>query len=242
MSLPEIQPVGDAAFMVDVGDQIDPAVNRHVRMLAAYTASNLAMHPRVDVTAAYAAFMVSFDPSLVAAEVVMVAIREAIARAGIDDSSYPVAYRRFTVSVAYGGAYGPDLEDVAAYHDISVGDVIARHSGRDYPIYCLGFSPGFPFLGNLDPSLNTPRLETPRPRVPAGAVGIGGSQTGIYPTVTPGGWRLIGRTPVTLFDVGQIPPVPYEPGDVIRFESISHEEYARVCSQKLMPVGVAMDT
>lgn len=242
MGLPSIKPAGDAAFMVDVGDQIDAAVNRRVRVAAALTASKLAAYPRVDVSPVYAAFMVSFDPSVVTAEVVMAAIQEAVVGAGIDDSSYPVAYRRFTVPVAYGGAYGPDLEDVAAYHGISTSDVIAQHSSRDYPIYCLGFSPGFPFLGNLAPSLNTPRLQTPRPRVPAGAVGIGGSQTGIYPTVTAGGWRLIGRAPIRLFDVQQTPPVPYEPGDVIRFEPISHEEYAQLYSRKLMAVGVAMDT
>ena len=117
----------------------------------------------------------------------------------------------------------------------------ARHSDRDYPIYCLGFSPGFPFLGNLDPSLSVPRLETPRPRVPAGSVAIGGSQTGVYPTETPGGWRLIGKTPLRLFDVTRTPPVPYEPGNIIRFEPISLEEYSEWVAEQCLPVGVPFE-
>ncbi len=234
----DIHPAGDAAFMVDMGQEIDPAINWRVRATAARVASRLDEYPRVDVTPAYAAFMVSFDPALVAAEVVEAAIREA----ATDTLPDPGRHRRFTLSVAYGGEHGPDLEELARTHGISMDDVIARHASRDYPIYCLGFSPGFPFLGNLDPALSTPRLETPRPRVPAGSVAIGGSQTGVYPTETPGGWRLIGRTPLTLFDVNRTPPVPYEPGDVIRFEPIPPQEYDEARAAQRMPVSSVIET
>lgn len=233
----DIYPAGDAAFMIDVGEEIDVTINRRVRAMAARVAARLADYTRVDVTPAYAAFMVSFDPSLVALEVVEAAIREAAA----GNTPDPEGGRRFIISVSYGGEHGPDLEEVAAIHGISADEVIRRHAGRDYPIYCLGFSPGFAFLGDLDPSLSTPRLETPRQRVPAGSVAIGGGQTGVYPTETPGGWRLIGRTAVTLFDVSRIPPVPYEPGDVIRFVPISPAEYHEQRASQLMPVGEAID-
>lgn len=238
MSGLELYPAGDAAFMVDVGKEIDPLINRRVRAIAARVTARLAEQARVDVTPAYATFMVSFDPAVVAAEVVEAAIRDA---AG-EDVPAPADHRRFTLSVSYGGEHGPDLAELAGMHGISSDEVIARHSGRDYPIYCLGFSPGFPFLGGLEPSLHTPRLETPRPRVPAGSVAIGGSQTGVYPTETPGGWRLIGRTPCTLFDVRRTPPVPYEPGDVIRFEPISPQEYHEQLALQRMPVGSTIET
>lgn len=237
MDMLVIQPAGDAAFMVDVGKNIDPIVNERVLAIAANVASRLQQYARVDVTPAYAAFMVSFDPTMVAAGMVEAAIHSATAGNPRD----PINHRRFTIPVCYGGDHGSDLSEVASMHGISADDVIARHSGRDYPIYCLGFSPGFPFLGNLDPTLSTPRLETPRPRVPAGSVGIGGSQTGVYPTETPGGWRLIGRTPVSLFDVSRIPPIPYEPGDVIRFEPISPGEYCEHLTRKRLPVGTAIE-
>lgn len=230
----DIRPAGDAAFMVDLGDTIDPGLNQRVRAMAARVSARLAGHAHVDVTPAYAAFMVTFDPASVASQLVETAIREASAM----DLPVPAGRRRFVIAVSYGGEHGPDLAELARIHGISVDGVISQHAGRDYPIYCLGFSPGFPFLGDLDPSLITPRLETPRARVPAGSVAIGGSQTGVYPTETPGGWWLIGRTPLTLFDVNRTPPVPYAPGDVIRFEPISSQEYHEQFTLKRMPVGI----
>jgi len=175
--------------------------------------------------------LVSFDLTSIDPKEVEDAIREAAAM----ELQTAAAPRRFTLPVCYGGDFGPDLDDVARVCGLSVADVVELHCSRDYPVYCLGFSPGFPFLGGLDPALITPRLETPRVRVPAGSVGIAGNQTGVYPTATPGGWRLIGRCPTLLFDVTQVPPVPYRPGDVISFRPISRQTFDDLAREPRFP-------
>ena len=140
----------------------------------------------------------------------------------------PAAGRLVEIPVCYGGDFGEDLGFVAAHGGLTEEEVIRIHSGRDYRIYMLGFLPGFPYLGGLDSRLFTPRLSTPRVKIPAGSVGIGGEQTGIYPLESPGGWQLIGRTPLTLFSPGTGGALPYGPGDRIRFVPISPQEYARI--------------
>jgi KipI family sensor histidine kinase inhibitor len=127
--------------------------------------------------------------------------------------------RRVTIPVEYGGAGGPDLEDVARRSGLTPDEVIARHAAGIYTVLFLGFSPGFAYLGGLDPGLHCPRLERPRPMVPAGSVGIAGAQTAVYPSATPGGWRIIGRTTLTLFDPKAQPMTLLDRGDEVRFES-----------------------
>jgi KipI family sensor histidine kinase inhibitor len=126
------------------------------------------------------------------------------------------------------GEHGPDLDQVARHCGLTPTEVIERHSAVTYPIYMIGFSPGFPFLGGLDPKLHTPRLATPRTRVPAGSVGIANAQTGIYPVESPGGWQLIGRTPLTLFLPDHRTPFRYQVGDQLRFIPIEQEEYDQI--------------
>jgi KipI family sensor histidine kinase inhibitor len=218
-----IRPAGDAAVVLDVGDRIDLAINRRVHAIAAALQRDLSTYGTVEIIPGYTNVLISYDPSTLTYEEVATVAKHA-AHAAEVETSPP---QRFVLPVAYGGEFGPDLEEVARFHHLSPEEVVRRHANRDYPIFCLGFSPGFPFLGGLDESLHTPRLETPRSRVPAGSVAIGGSQTGVYPTETPGGWRIIGRTPLTLFDITQIPPVVYRPGDVMRFVPIDAEEYAK---------------
>ena len=128
------------------------------------------------------------------------------------------------VPVCYGGEFGPDLDDLARYARLSVDEVIARHCAPDYRVAMLGFAPGFPYLLGLDPALHAPRRATPRVRVPAGSVAIGGAQTGIYPSELPGGWLLIGRTPLTLFDPAREAPALLAPGQRLRFRAISADE------------------
>ena len=140
----------------------------------------------------------------------------------------PAAGRLVEIPVCYGGDFGEDLGFVAAHGGLTEEEVIRIHSGRDYRIYMLGFLPGFPYLGGLDSRLFTPRLSAPRVKIPAGSVGIGGEQTGIYPLESPGGWQLIGRTPLTLFSPERGGALPYKPGDRIRFVPISPQEYARI--------------
>jgi KipI family sensor histidine kinase inhibitor len=136
--------------------------------------------------------------------------------------------RDHTIPVLYGGEWGPDLEDVAAFAALPAADVVRLHCSIRYRVYMLGFSPGFPYLGIVPDSIAMPRLASPRTKVPPGSVGIAGHQTGIYPTGTPGGWRLIGRTPVALYrpDTGR--PFLLSPGDQVRFEPIGPEEFERL--------------
>jgi inhibitor of KinA len=129
------------------------------------------------------------------------------------------------IPVCYGGELGPDLGDVAQHCGLSPEQVVERHSGTVYTVYFIGFSPGFPYMGGLPESLATPRLKTPRTSVAAGSVGIGGSQTGLYPMQWSGGWRLLGRTPLRMFDPAANPPSRLQPGDLVKFDPIARETF-----------------
>jgi KipI family sensor histidine kinase inhibitor len=133
--------------------------------------------------------------------------------------------------VCYGGESGPDLDAVAEHAGLSRDDVIARHAAAEYTVAMLGFAPGFPYLLGLDRALQVPRRPSPRTRVPAGSVAIGGAQTGIYPRELPGGWHLIGRTPLVLFDPAREPPCLLAPGDRVRFREIEAGEFARLAER-----------
>jgi inhibitor of KinA len=131
------------------------------------------------------------------------------------------------IPVCYGGLGGPDLELVAAHCGLGAGEVAALHAGADYVVHAIGFTPGFPYLGGLPEALHAPRRDTPRVRVPAGSVGIGGAQTGVYPLESPGGWQLIGRTPIALFRPERDPAALLRPGDRVRFRAISDAEFEK---------------
>lgn len=139
----------------------------------------------------------------------------------------PQASRLIEVPVVYGGTFGPDLEDVAQHTGLSPQQVVELHSNREYEVYMIGFVPGFPYLGGMDDQLITPRKATPRPVIPAGAVGIAGAQTGVYPLVSPGGWQLIGRTPLTLFDSNRPEPALLRAGDRVKFIPIPEEDWGK---------------
>ena len=128
----------------------------------------------------------------------------------------------------YGGEYGPDLGVVAEHNGLSEAEVVRIHSGSDYLVYMMGFTPGFAYLGGMSDKIATPRLQTPRPAIPAGSVAIAEQQTGVYPVESPGGWQLIGRTPTQLFAPGREPPVLVEPGDYLRFVPVNEPEYANI--------------
>jgi inhibitor of KinA len=225
-----IVPAGDAALLVRVGAVTDEATNREVLALAGALRRSLDGVPDLDVTPAYRSLLVSFRPgALTDAE-----LRRAIDRTSATDVE-ELEPKMLVIPVAYGGEHGPDLEFVAQFHALTAEAVVGLHASREYRIYCLGFSPGFPFLGGLAESLNTPRLPAPRVQVPAGSVAIAGTQTGVYPTATPGGWRIIGRTPLVLFDPHRDPPTDYRPGHYLRFEPITDQGYADLLRLRLSP-------
>lgn len=213
---PAVEASGDHYCRVVCGHRIDFATHERVRRaFAALAAAGLEdvenLHP------AYATVGVSFDPRRVKVETMRETIEAALREAGAIE--LPAA-RRVELPVAYGGEVGPDLEDVARHTGLSPQEVAARHSAATYLVHFLGFSPGFPYLGGLPPELETPRLSTPRPRVPAGSVAIGGAQTGVYPQATPGGWRVIGRTPLRLFDPSRPAPALLALGDRVVFRPL----------------------
>ena len=132
------------------------------------------------------------------------------------------------IPTLYGGDYGPDLEFVSRHAGLSADEVVKRHSRPDYPVYMLGFIPGFAYLGGMDESIAAPRLSSPRTHVPKGSVGIANTQTGVYPTVSPGGWQLIGRTPIELYDERKAQPALLQAGDYVHYAPITEEEYLAI--------------
>ena len=210
---PTFEPQGDSALLVRFGNQIDPGLNHRVHSLF----QELNKRPKngyIESIPGYCTLVVSYDPLKKAYEDIEDWVKASISKSKNFSPSKP---KSIEVPVLYGEEYGPDLEDVARLHILSVEDVIRLHSQETYTIYFIGFLPGFPYMGPLNSKLETPRLETPRLEIKAGSVGIAGKQTGIYPLDSPGGWRIIGWTPLNLFDPGSEPPARFSPGDEVKF-------------------------
>jgi len=218
---PLIKPLGDAALTVEFENIIREDVNRRVMELdKKLKQENI---PEIQETIpSYRALLVYYDPLKSTFAKLRRKIKE-LDRKKTEAEDF--CGKTVDIPVCYGGSFGEDLAYVAAYCGLSREDVIRIHSAGKYRIYMLGFLPGFPYLGGMDPKLVTPRLKTPRTKIPAGSVGIGGAQTGIYPSASPGGWQLIGRTPVRTYDPERDPQILYEPGDYIRFYPISEKEF-----------------
>jgi KipI family sensor histidine kinase inhibitor len=225
---PTFEALADDAWLFRVADAADPASIARVHALAARirTASP---HWLRDLTPAYASLGVYFDGMRVDAD----DVRDWLQALCRDDSESTIAQpsRVIEIPVCYGAGFGEDFDDAAAELELAPTELIARHSAPLYTVAIIGFAPGFPYLSGLDPTLALPRLATPRTRVPAGSVGIGGAQTGIYPRESPGGWRLIGRTPLSLFDPQRAAPSLLAPGDRVRFIAIDDDAFARLAAQ-----------
>lgn len=213
---PPILPAGDSALLVRLSaDAISARVNgRVLALLAALDAA--ALDGVRDYTPAYASLLVSFDPAITTRAAVTDAVRAAW-RATRGRRRRPAARGVIHVPVRYGGAAGFDLDEVARLTGLSAAEVVRRHAGTEYRVYFLGFLAGYPYLGGLPASLAVPRLDSPRTRVPAGSVAIAERQTGVYPVESPGGWRVIGRTALRVFDPRRFPPAAFAPGDRVRF-------------------------
>jgi inhibitor of KinA len=210
---PRLLAMGDSALLVKLGDEIDPVINQRVHELdALLRADRLA--GVIETVPAYATLLLHYDPLILTHAQISEWVNIELAKVKSVVHRNP---RRIEVPVQYGGEHGPDLDFIASLHHISKQEVISLHTRREYTVYMMGFTPGFAYMGKLDDMLATPRLETPRIHVAAGSVGIAGSQTGIYPIDSPGGWQLIGRTSLSLFDLASDTPFLFSPGDTVQF-------------------------
>lgn len=225
----ELYPLGDSAIVVRFGKVINPETNQKVKNLSNY----LDGHPfpgMVEYVPSFTTVTVYYDPlqlhlaatRLTPYESVRSKLEQIISSLGDEVNLTP---RRVEIPVCYGGEFGPDLAYVGEHNGMTEEEIIEIHSSSEYLVYVIGFAPGFPYLGGMDERIATPRRSTPRVAIPAGTVGIGGMQTGIYPIETPGGWQLIGRTPLALFRPNDRTPSLLQAGDFITFRPISREAY-----------------
>jgi KipI family sensor histidine kinase inhibitor len=217
----------DQSLIVYLGDSINLETHHRVlkllRLLEARPIQGVRnLHP------AYCSLLIVFDPLQQQHDAIEEILRKHVAK--LDAVSLP-SPRTVEIPVCYGGEYGPDLNDVASLHGIAPERVVELHSAAEYIVHFLGFVPGFAYLGGLPPEIATPRLTSPRTRVPAGSVAIGGDQTGVYPFETPGGWRLIGKTPVPIFNGEHAEMSRLRLGDIVRFKPVPADQFTALRAQ-----------
>jgi inhibitor of KinA len=221
----DIEPLGDSALLVRIVAEFDREKSLDALLAAAQALNAEKIPGLVEIVPAYTTIALFFDPARNDFGEVRARIEHALqilppARAGSAST--------IEVPVCYDPEFAIDLDEVARHAGLSADEVIKRHSSATYRVSCVGFTPGFPFLSGLPVELATPRRSSPRKEIPAGAVAIGGTQTGIYPRKSPGGWNIIGRTPVRLFDVKRQPPALFRAGDHVRFRGISRDEFEQI--------------
>lgn len=218
---PKLVAVGDRGIGIVLGDSIDPAIHQKINALCQRLEQSRPAGV-LEWVPTYGALLIVYDPLATTVEALIEALLALlVARKVTTVTDEPV----IEIPVCYGGDFGPDLEAVAAHTHLSVEEVVLRHTAPEYLIHMLGFTPGFPYLGGMDERLETPRLKTPRTKIPAGAVGIAGKQTGVYPSASPGGWQLIGQTPLKLFDASRAEPFLLRAGQKLKFVSITAEQF-----------------
>lgn len=217
-------PMGDCALVMEFANEISKEVNARIRQT---TKAIEKIEGVIEVLPTYRSITIFYRPDQIAYDELVTKL-QTIKEGNEEGDSLS---RRIEIPTVYGGEYGPDLAYVAQHASLSEEEVIRIHTGTDYLVYMLGFSPGFTYLGGLDERIATPRLKSPRVKIPAGSVGIAGSQTGMYPSESPGGWQLIGRTPLKLYDPAKDPPVFIQAGDYIRYVAITESEYAEIEEQ-----------
>ena len=213
--------MGDRGLLVEFGDEISREINEKVRRMALAVQDDI-REGIVEVVPTYRSLLITYNPLLLPVE----DLKKRLKRIEEGLQQAPLPEPKLTrIPAVYGGNYGPDLEEVARYHQISPERVIQLHCSKPYLIYMIGFMPGYPYMGELPEELVTPRLKTPRLVVPKGSVAIAQRQTGIYSMESPGGWQILGRTPVELFDPGRDPPALLKMGDLVQFYEISEKEF-----------------
>jgi inhibitor of KinA len=223
-----IEPLGDSALLIRVAEEFNPEKSSDAVLDAVQALERAAIPGVIEVVPAYTTIGVFFDPVRVAFDALTTGIKHAMQTS--PERAHPRAGTEsvMEVPVCYESEFAPDLADVARQSTLPEDQVVDRHANASYRVACVGFTPGFPYLTGLPAELATPRRASPRKEVPAGAVAIGGTQTGIYPRKSPGGWNIIGRTPLRLFDVQRQPPSLFRAGDQVRFRRISRAEFDRL--------------
>jgi KipI family sensor histidine kinase inhibitor len=220
---------GDSSIVVEFGNEISKDINKNLRNLTDIL-DNFNYDFIKEIVPTYRSIIIHYDSLKISFK----ELKNKIIEAGnTKNNSIEKEPNIVEIPVLYGGEVGPDLEEVAKHNNLSVEEVIKIHSSEEYLIYMLGFTPGFPYLGGMDEKIATPRLEKPRLKIQAGSVGIAGSQTGIYPMESPGGWQLIGRTPLDIFDPQSENPFLLNAGDYIRFIPITQGEYNSIINNKM---------
>lgn len=230
-----ISPLGDSALVITFGDSIQYDIHKQIKTCK--DSIELSPFPGfIECVPAFTNLTIFYNPLEVVAAVKKKEKKEFVSPFEVvssilqsklenEQTEKELDHRTVSIPVCYGGEYGPDLEYVARHHNLTTEEVISIHSESEYLAYMIGFAPGFPFLGGLPEKIATPRRSSPRTSIPAGSVGIAGMQTGVYPISTPGGWQLIGQTPIKLFLPEQNPPSLLQAGDIVKFKPISKEEY-----------------
>lgn len=237
----EMFPIGESGILVEFGKEINPEIHKKVKALTHY----LDCHPfpgMIECVSAFSSVTVFYDPIKVknlqtnymdkdklSYEFVVSLLKEILFTLDYSQHNKP---RIVEIPVCYGREFGPDLEYVAEYNKLHVDEVIEIHSSGEYLVYMIGFAPGFPYLGGMSEKISAPRRQSPRMLISEGSVGIAGMQTGVYPIGTPGGWQLIGRTPVELFRPNEYPPSLLQSGDIVKFYPISYNEYKKYKGEK----------
>lgn len=219
---------GDTALTVEFGNEISESINRKIRAFG-IALKNSGIPGIVETVPTYRSVTVHYDPGVIRCGELTGRLKELLNR--LDRIELPPG-SVLEIPVLYGGEKGPDLGFVAEHSGLSPEEVVRIHSSAEYLIYMLGFTPGFTYLGGMDERIATPRLKTPRVKIPAGSVGIAGSQTGVYPIDSPGGWQLIGRTPVRMYDAGRERPILPEAGQYIKFRPIGQKEFDSIAAQE----------
>ncbi len=217
-------PLGDKALVMEFGNQISKDINAKIRNVMRQL-SEVEISGIEELLPTYRSIMIMYEPLKIEYDN-LVSKLEMLSDTKAESGEEEI--RIVEIPTMYGSEYGPDIEYVAEHNHITVDEVIKIHTGTDYLVYMLGFTPGFTYLGGMSEKIATPRLPSPRTAIPAGSVGIAGSQTGMYPSETPGGWQLIGRTPVKLYNPESEPPVLLNAGDYVRYVSVNQQEYDEI--------------
>lgn len=228
-----IEPFSDSALLIEFGKEVGKDIHQHIQKLTNYLDQH-SFPGFIEYIPAFTNVVVFYDPVVIYEEyknsfqeaspykVVHALMEEIIGKLGGNGEYNP---RIVEIPVCYGGEFGPDLELAATYNKLTPDEVITIHTSGEYLVHMIGFAPGFPFLGGMSPRIATPRHSSPRILIPSGSVGIAGMQTGVYPIGTPGGWNLIGRTPLELFLPKENPPSLLQAGDIVKFRAIDRKEY-----------------